>query len=673
MSNPSAGGSNWQSDSRRSAPAAGRLGRFGLIAAVGRGAFGEVWRAHDPQLDRDVALKLPRFDDAAGKEAQRFFREARAAAQLQHPNIVPVHEAGEIDGRCYIASKFIDGLPLSVWMQQNAVKPSEAATLVQMLAAALHYAHGRGVIHRDVKPANVMMDAAGEPHVMDFGLARRPEDEATLTTEGSVLGTPSYMAPEQAVGRSHLVDARSDLYALGVVLYELLAGRKPFDGPPHAVLHQVVHDAPPPIRKLRPRVPADLETVCLKCLEKDPARRYADCAALAEDLRRILAREPILARPVGPLGRARRWCARNPIMAGIAAALTVVGLLVLALSVALASSLTRKPDLGPVAGTPTKSMSSPTAATQPQGPAQSPLEIKQFRGHTGPIWGLAVSADGQRAVTCAGRKPGSNPAPNTDNSVRAWDMSTGQQLWSFRDHTDTVSSVGITADGKRAVSGSHDRTVRVWDLEKGKLLYTMTGHTNRVTGVAVIPDTARAVSVSLDGELRVWNLDNGSSVNAFPLNLGELTCVALAPAGDRVYCGTQKGLVQEVDLATGNVLRPFDAYGTPAYQVLPSPDGAFLTATTVDMYGVICATADGRQRGIVFQGRAMCYSPDGGRALVAARDFSVGLYPSGSSQLLARLLGHTDHPQGLAILPDGERALSVSWDGTFRMWRIPPP
>src|SRR5256885_3790514 len=341
----------------RAAELLGELGDYELLEEIGRGGQGVVFRARQKSLNRTVALKVISLGQWASKaHLKRFRLEAEAAAHLEHPGIVPIHEVGERDGQCYFSMKFVEGGQLDEVVRRAPMSIRQGAELIAKVARTVHYAHEHGILHRDIKPGNILLDAKGEPHLTDFGLARLVESESTVTRTLEVLGTPSYMAPEQAVGNNAAVSSITDVYGLGAVLYQLLTGQPPFaGGTTYETIKLLLDTEPRQPRLLNPRIDRDLSTICLKCLEKDPKRRYPSALGLAEDLERWLGHEPILARRTGIFARGKKWVQRNPTSALLAASL--IGLAAAGAWIVWKSEFIRHPVTNGVAVLPFENLS----------------------------------------------------------------------------------------------------------------------------------------------------------------------------------------------------------------------------------------------------------------------------------------------------------------------------
>jgi hypothetical protein len=460
---------------------------YEVMDEIGRGGMGVVYRAWQTELRRSVALKwLLAAADAAARA--RFRTEAEAVARLYHPNIVQVYDFGEVDGRPYFSMELVEGGTLAGLVRGGPLPVRHAAELTATLARAIDYAHARGVVHRDLKPANVLLAPGGTPKVTDFGLAKLLVGGVEQTASGVVLGTPAYMAPEQAGAREAPVTAAVDIYALGAILYEMLTGRTPFWAESAVNLLMQVRsvEAIPPGR-LRPGLPRDLETICLKCLEKAPTQRYASAAALADDLDRFLRDEPIRTRPVGRLARLWRWGRRNPALAAVG------GVAAAGLLLAAAVSASFGVYYAHTAGRLSRALAEADHVTA--GLALDRGVALCDQGDTGP--GLLWLA---RSLELAAKTGDADLERAARINLSAWSARMHPLRQCLR-HQERVSGVAFSPDGTRLVTGCVDGTAQIWDAATGQPIDDALRHGGAVTAVAFSPDGRHLATACADGKL----------------------------------------------------------------------------------------------------------------------------------------------------------------------------
>ena len=638
-----------------------RLGDYELLEEIARGGMGVVYKARQMNLNRIVAVKVVLHGPFSSPEfVKRFRMEAEAVAALRHPNIVSIYEIGEQNGNHFFSMEYIEGCNLAELVKQNPLAARRAAGYLQTLAQAVQYAHEHGILHRDLKPSNLLLDIFDQPRITDFGLAKLLNRDPEVTTTGQVLGSPSYMPPEQAGGKSAAATPLADIYSLGAILYQLLTGRPPFQGETlEAVLLQVQHEEPVAPRRLNPSVPLDLQTICLKCLQKEPARRYQSAAELAADLGRFVGNQPIHAKPVSALQRVRLWCRRRPMTAALSTAL------VLAVTAGVAGIFrewqrAREHAVG----------ESHARRLAEEAAAQTRLNL--YAADVNLAWHAIQNDDwGLARLTLANCQPKPGQPDLRGFEWRyLWNRCRGEQLATLSGHHWIVTCAAFSPDGKWLVTGSQDGTAKIWDVSNRKLVTTLPQNPGAVWSAAFSPAGELLMTANSDGWVKFWKPGSWELVSTLP---GDLAAFAeakplIAISGSNPLYWEKLGSVSVWNYQTGEKLKEFS---NPGRRLAISADGSKLAAagdnSGIDIYDV----ASGkllralRTEHPVY---SLDFSRDASRLLSCGWSHEALLWDLAKEQPPRRLAGHTLTVWSAVFSPDGSLIATTSSDQSIRLW-----
>ncbi|MFO0889520.1 MAG: protein kinase [Isosphaeraceae bacterium] len=646
-----------------------RIGDYQLIEVIGVGGMGIVYKARQLSLNRLVALKTIGSRLLHSEQLiARFVSEATAVAALQHPNIVPIYEVGHDDELHYFSMRLVEGGNLSNAIEKGPDRfgfkggPRESARLVMTLARAIDAAHRHGVLHRDLKPANVLLNESGEPLIADFGLAKRLDDDSNLTRTGDIIGSPSYMAPEQASGDAAATTVSVDVYSLGAILYEMLTGRPPFRGGNlMETIRQVKEVEVRPPRELVPALPRDLDTICLKCLQKDPARRYTSADQLAADLERWLRGEPIRARKIGKLEYALMWARRRPAPAALAALVAAIAFIGFPLALVL--------------------LKRTEAALSSEAAARQKVEINDYFNRISLV---------EQNLILNHLAPVDELLRNCAKELRGWEWNYLSR-W-FRESPYQIPGlpmlgreVAWSTDGKSLAATYADGAVRLYSRDSdgrfgAKPKLTILAHTNMGLAVRFLADGRHLISLGQDGLIKVWDLTaepdaNGSltvAARTFPSGSSRPTCLSTSRDGGLLAVGYADGTLTVYEFHSGKVLKTIPAHQMSISAVEFNPDATKLATGADDATAKVWDVASGKQLLLFSEHMApvdgLAWDPTGRLIASASMDTVMRLWEAETGAVLLTCKGHNAPIFGLAFSPDGTRIATPSMDKTVKLW-----